>query len=44
LPALALSGVAGPTTAFHSTMARTIKNTMSIVVLAGPPIGVKKAQ
>src|SRR5262249_42648089 len=44
LPALALSGVAGPTTALPSTMARMTRNTMSIVIFAGRAVGVKNAQ
>src|SRR5262249_61650888 len=44
LPALALSGVAGPTTAFPSTMARMTRKTIIIVHFAGRPTGVKNAQ
>ena len=44
LPALALSGVAGPTTAFPSTMARMMRKTIIIVHFAGRAVGVKKAQ
>src|SRR5207245_3284215 len=44
LPALALSGVAAPTTALPSTMARMIKKTTSIQIFAGRAVGVKKAQ
>ena len=44
LPALALSGVAAPTTALPSTMARTIRKTTSIAIFAGRAVGVKNAQ
>src|SRR5262249_19284628 len=42
LPALALSGVAGPTTALASTRARMIRNTIIIVIFEGRAPGVKR--